>query len=184
MNTNSVTAVVLATWLVVVGLSGRTAAQDPPAKPVQLPQSAQLSDVQIEWQSGGGDGCPGDCSFYRITLRGDGLVTLDDLGWYNTPPKAASRRRSIPADDVIALINQMFDGRFMSLRESDGVPIAFRKGELLSFGQWGPSTGPWVDLTLRVGAIVKTVRLMEKAPADLLRVRDRIWEIGGPKAWP
>ena len=64
---------------------------------VQLPDSVPLSDVEIRWQSGGGDGCPGDCTFYRITIGGDGFVTLEDLDWGAKPPKAAPRRRSIPS---------------------------------------------------------------------------------------
>jgi hypothetical protein len=170
-------------------LADRASAQDALSTWIQLPESVNLSDAQIQWQSGGGDGCAADiydCAYYRIILRADGVVTLEDLGWGDKPPKTATRQRSIPAADVIALINQMFDARFMGPENNfHNGPIAVRKGEsLFLYGSSGGIGARWVELTLRIGAVSKTVRLGGKTPTDLLRVRDRIWEIGGPKTWP
>ena len=180
------TMVVASAFAVGVGLADRVSAQDALSKPILLPESVNLSDAQIQWQSGGGDGCASslyDCAYYRIILRGDGLVTLEDLGWGDKPPKAATRRRSIPAVDVIAL-NQLFDARFWGPETNfHNGPIAVRKGDLLFLYSTGGGSGGWVDLTLRIGPVSKTVRLGEKTPTDLLRVKDRIWELGGPKAW-
>jgi hypothetical protein len=181
MNTVRVATTVLATLLIFsIELSDRVAAQNS----FRLPESAFLSDVQIEWQSGGGDGCAGDCTDYRIVLRADGFVSLEDLGWGNKPPLATTLQRSMSSNIVIGLINQMFDARFMSPDSFQGVPVAVRKGESLFFYGMANGSGPWVDLSLRVGTTVKTRRLGDKAPADLLRVKDRIWEIAGPKTWP
>ena len=150
-----------------------------------LPESVPLSEMEIRWQSGGGDGCsrPGGCTYYRITVRGDGRVTLEDLGWGSELPKAAPRQRSIPADDVVALINELLEARFL-WAPPEGTRVAVRKGDSLFFLHGGVGgSGAWVDLTLRVGPSAKTVRL-DKRTGDLRSVEDRIWKIGGPKAWP
>jgi hypothetical protein len=118
---------------------------------------------------------------HRITVRGDGRVTLEDLGWGGTPPKVAPRQRSMPADDAVTVINEFLKARF--LEASGATRVAVRKGDSLFFYGSGES-GPWVDLTLRVGSGSKTVRVDARTPPDLQVLRDRIWKIGGPKAWP
>ncbi len=160
-------------------------AQSTPA-PIVLPESVPLSEVEIQRRTGGGGGCNGECMDYRVTVRGDGRVTLEDLGWGGKPPAEAPRQRSIPADDAVALIDQLLKARFLEAPvEFDGTRRAVRKGDSLFFR--GPGGGEffWIDLTLRVGTIAKTVRLVdEQAPRDLRSVADQIWKIGGPKAWP
>jgi hypothetical protein len=94
MPTNGVVMRITTTWLgvslgCVVGLS----AWQSSASTTALPESVPLVDVEIRWQTGGGDGCAGDCTNYRITLRGDGLVSLEDLGWGSKPPKPEVRQR-------------------------------------------------------------------------------------------
>jgi hypothetical protein len=50
---------------------------------------------------------------HRITVREDGRVTLEDLGWGGTPPKVAPRQRSMPADDAVTVINEFLKARFL-----------------------------------------------------------------------
>jgi hypothetical protein len=108
MPAHSVGLRIISTWLVVsLGSVAGLSAWQSSASTIALPGSVPLADVEIRWQSGGGDGCAGDCTNYRITLRGDGLVSLEELGWGNKPPKSEARQRSIPADDVVALINEL-----------------------------------------------------------------------------
>ena len=152
-----------------------------------LPDSAPLPEVEIRWQSGGGDGCasPSGCANYRITVLGDGRVTLEDLGWGEIPPKAAPRHRSIPVDDAVALMNGLFSAGFIwTPAGAEGTRVAVRNGNVMFFNRRSGNSGPWVDLTLRVGRIAKTVRVDENARQDLRTLKDRIWTIGGPKAWP
>ena len=59
---------------------------------------------------------------------------------------------------------------------------AVRKGDQLFVHSRGGIGAGWVDLTLRLGAVSKTARLGEETPVDVLRLKDRIWEIGGPQA--
>jgi len=155
-----------------------------------LPESASLSDIEIQWQDGHGDGCAAveiaDCDYHRITIRGDGLVILEDLGWGANAPIVGPRERSVPADNVVALLNDLLKARFLEAPSPFAGPRhAVRKGDSVFFYWMGPGVGMrWVDLTLRVGANAKTVRLNEQTPQDMRNVERRIWEIGGPKAWP
>ncbi len=88
------------------------AARQGTTSPFVLPESAQLSDVVVQWQNGGGDGCGrvGGCTNYRITIRGDGLLTLEDLGWGMEPPKAAPRQRTLPVDVAILAMLRLKNG--------------------------------------------------------------------------
>jgi hypothetical protein len=179
----SVAVRILTTWLVVGIGSVVLTAQHSAKSLLVLPNSVPLSEVEIRWQCGGGDGCKGGgCTNYRIAVRGDGRVTLEDLGRGGNPPKAAPQQRSISADDAVVLINQLLKARFLEAFE--GTRVAVRKGNSLFFYGPGGGSGPWVDLTLRVGPSAKTVRVDERTPTELQSLRDRIWKIGGPKAWP
>jgi len=181
------TSVVAAVLVVSIGTS-LSAQQGTASKIVALPESVHLSDAEIQWQSGGGDGCASDdCSYYRITVRGDGLVTLSDLGWGERLSKWPTRQRSIPADSVVALLDECLKVRFFESPDNfKGRRVAVRKGDsLFLYSSVGGVGARWVDLTVRLGAATKTVRLEEETPRDLARLRDRIFEIGGPKApWP
>jgi hypothetical protein len=157
---------------------------------MRLPESAPLSDVEIQWQDGDGDGCAAvdvaDCDYHRITVRGDGLVVLDDLGWGANAPMVGPQQRSVPIDIVVGLLNDLLKARFLEAPSTFAGPRhARRQGDSVFFDWVGPGEGMrWVDLTLRVGANVKTVRLNDQTPQDMRSVERRIWEIGGPKAWP
>jgi hypothetical protein len=155
-----------------------------------LPESAPLSDIEIRWQDGDGDGCGAkdiaDCDYHRITVRGDGLVTLEDLGWGANAPTVGPRQRSVPTDDVVALLNDLLKARFLESPSTFAGPRhAVRKGDSVFFYWSSAGAGfRWVDLTLQVGANAKIVRLNELTPHDLRSVERRIWETFGPKAWP
>jgi hypothetical protein len=155
----------------------------------ELPYSLKLTDVEIQWQSGGGDGCASPhCADYRITLRGDGAVRVEDLGWGGQPPRLPVQTRSIKEDEFITVLNQLLDARFLEA-PADLVKtrVAQRKGDLLYFYYHGGGSDSWVDLTLRAGSYRKTVRLHDletTSPAALRGIRDRIWRIGGINAKP
>jgi hypothetical protein len=97
-------------FAVLLGLATKvTGAQPPLSSPGKLPSSVSLSDVQIQLTTGGGDGCVGRCTAWRIVVRGEGLIELHDLG---TPPTAEPRRREIGRDAVVELVNQFLKVRF------------------------------------------------------------------------
>jgi hypothetical protein len=57
-----------------------------------------------------------------------------------------------------------------------------REGSSLQLAAKGGADLPTWDLTLRIGTLVKTVRLSMGYPADLERLRDSIESMGGPQA--
>jgi hypothetical protein len=174
--------------VLALGSAGRSERQNTTSQ-MLLPESAALSDIEIQWQDGDGDGCAAvniaDCNYHRITVRGDGVVTLEDLGWGGNPPVTGPRHRSIPTDDVVVLLNDLLKARFLEAPSTfGGSRHARRKGDSVFFDWMGPGAGwRWVDLSLRVGANAKTVRLNEQTPPEMRSVERRIWEIGGPTAW-
>jgi hypothetical protein len=181
------TSRVLITALMIVIAAAYLQAQQPnSAKALQFPESVALADAEIRWQSGGGDGCAGYCTYYRITIRGDGLVTLEDLGWGGRPPAEPIRQRRVAVDSVVKLMDEFFAARFFEgAGNFENRHTAVRKGDLLFVYSRGGIGAGWVDLTLRLGPLSKTARLGTETPTDLVRLKDRIWEIGGPKtAWP
>ena len=172
-----------------LGSAGSAERQNATSKMV-LPESAPLSDVEIQWQDGDGDGCAAvdvaDCDYHRISVRGDGLVILEDLGWGAQAPMVGPRQRSVPTDAVVALLNDLLKAQFLEAPSTfGGSRRARRKGDTVFFDWLGGGAGwRWVDLTLQVGANAKIVRLNELTPHDLRSVERRIWETFGPKAWP
>jgi hypothetical protein len=172
--------------LLSVGISAASPLQDPPSKAVHLPSSARLSDVEIRWESGGGDGCPRaeGCSHHRITLHGEGFIELEELPWPAPQPKPPIRRRSISPDEIVRLVNEFFKAHFFEASDHyHDVFRARRTGDALAFTSSGGIGAGWVDLTLRINPAAKTVRLEENTPAELTALKDEIWRIGGPSAW-
>jgi len=187
MTLNSVAAHTVASLLTLLSAS---TGQGPATQPLAsvnaaLPFSAELSDVEIRWQSGGGDGCAGVCTNYRITMRGDGVVTLEDLGWGERRPQAGLRTRDIGVEAFVATVNQLFKARFLEAPgDFANTRVARREGDMLNFYSSGGIGGGWVNLTLRAGSFTKTVRVGgENTPAELLQLTDLVWSIGGPNAW-
>jgi len=154
----------------------------------ELPDSVKPTDVEIQWRSGGGDGCASPhCADYQITLRGDGVVKVEDLGWGGEPPRLPVQTRSIKEDEFITLLNQILEARFIEIPVPSATPrIARRKGDSVYFyyGGGGSGSAPWVDLTLHAGSYRKTLRVpySDTTPAALRSVVDRIWRIGGVNA--
>ena len=152
----------------------------------QLRDSVKPTDVEIQWRSGGGDGCASPhCADYQITLRGDGVVTVEDLGWGGEPPRLPVQTRSIKEDEFISVLNQLLDARFLEApAEIVKSRVARRKDGLLYFYYGGGGSDPWTDLTLRAGLYRKTVRLpySDTTPTALRSVVDRIWRVGGVNA--
>jgi hypothetical protein len=126
----------------------------------------------------------GGCSHYHIIFRGDGFVELEELPWGPPRPKPAIRRRSIDPSRIVELVNELFKARFLeALDRYDGVRVAIQKGDVLTFvGRGGVGAG-WVDLTLRIGSMAKTVRLGENPTVELRNVSERIWRMAGPESW-
>jgi hypothetical protein len=153
----------------------------------QTLSSVPMSDVEIQWKSGGGDGCAvaSGCSDFHITIHGGGLVELDELPWGPTHPRPEIRRRPIASDQVVKIVNEFLKARFFEA--ADGYNnvrvVAIQRGDLLTFEMKGGVGGGWVDLTLRLGPTSKIVRLGDNVPADLAAVRDLIWRIAGPQTW-
>lgn len=156
----------------------------PPQRGPELPYRAAVTDVEIEWQSGGGDGCASPhCANYRITLRGDGVVRVEDLGWGSQPPRLPVEKRSIKEDEFMTILNQLLEARFLEApAELVRTRVAQRKGDQIYFYFGGGGSDSWVDLSLHAGSYRKTVRLHDletTTPAALRSVRDRIWTIDG-----
>jgi hypothetical protein len=154
--------------------------------PTRLPESVRLADVEMRWQSDGGDGCAkvGGCSHYRITLSGDGFVELEELPWGPTRPKPEIRRRSIVPDQIVMFVNEFLKARFLEASDHySHVAVAIRTGDVLTFGSYGGIGAGSVDLTLRFGAVQKTVRLGETTPVELRNLSDLIWRTSGPESW-
>ena len=176
-------AAVVMLYFSAPGRAGPAAAQTSSPRLVELPESAKLSDVEIRWQSEGGDGCAsvGGCSDYTITVRGDGSVELEELPWGPTRPKPPVRRRSIEPEQVVELVNELFKARFLeALDRYDNVLVVIRKEDVLTFGIRGGVGAGWVNLTLRIGSMAKTVRLGENPPVELRAFSERIWRMASP----
>jgi hypothetical protein len=187
MNQSSVVAASLV--VLISNSTGANLRQGGLLNRITLPESVALTDAEIQWRDGGGDGCArpaGDCTNYRIAIRGDGLLTLEDLGWGGRAPKERPRQRTLPVDSVVTLIDDFLTARFFESPDSfANRNTAVRRGERLFFYSKGGVGGGWVDLTLRLGHLSKTVRLENETPTDFVRLKERIWEIGGPNgAWP
>jgi hypothetical protein len=169
--------------LVVVLILLPSALRAQPASPnaMRLPASVNLSDVEIRLVTFPGGGCHGRCVHYSILLRGDGIVELEDIG---TPPRSEPRKRSIAADEVVALVNAFLKARFfetVSFYGSTG--SAVRKGDSLFFYGSSSGTGESTELSLKLGPLGKTVRLVENVPGELEHLRQLVWQKGGPDAW-
>jgi hypothetical protein len=146
-----------------------------------LPLAVKLSEVEMRLNRFSGGGCLGRCIRYRVVVRGDGVVEYEDFG---SEPRDPSHRRTIPIDEVVALVNQFVSARFFD------APAKYererwyqREGDSLGLLGSGGADGPTWDLTLRLGTQVKTVRLYLAFPLDLARLRDAVDQMGGPTAW-
>lgn len=118
------------------------------------------------------------CPRYEITIRGDGAVEYNGIG-----PIEGKRRRTIPADTVISLVNEFLAAHFFDALDAyRGKTFVVRKGDNVSFGGSGGS-GPWVELTLRIGDRRKTVRLERDYPVEIGKLPEFVDRIGGPEVW-
>ena len=133
------------------------AAQSPSATRGTLPASLALTDIEIRLVHRTGGGCgPGRCIHYRVTIRGDGTVTYEDLA----EPPVPSRSRRVPADDVLALMNEFVGARFFEAHDRYvGKSFYVRQGEQLLLRGRGGADGPEWDLSLRLGGLLKSVHL-------------------------
>ncbi len=72
---------------------------------------APLSEIEMELQVSGGDGCSGRCVAYRVQiLGGAGLVTYTDFGG---EPRDAPQQREISTEEIVAVLNQFLRARFL-----------------------------------------------------------------------
>ncbi len=156
-----------------------------------LPRSVPLSEVQVQLQTGGGDGCAiGGCVDYRITIRGDGLVTLRKD--FLSPPRRETTTHPVSREDIVKLVNGFLSAGFVDLPANYRSPSrgAWLSGDSLVFGGW-MDTGGYSEITLTLGTFSKTVRLygsmpsqLSDVPAALTELRNRIWTMGGgPESW-
>jgi len=118
------------------------------------------------------------CPRYEITIRGDGAVEYNGIG-----PVEGNRKRTISADAVVSLVNEFLSARFFDAPDAyTGKTHIIRQGDTVSIGGSGGS-GPWVDLTLRIGDRRKTVRLERDYPVEMAKLPELIDRIGGPEFW-
>jgi hypothetical protein len=149
--------------------------------PPGLPSSTPLSELEIRMIRGGGGGCVGRCVGYRVTIHGNGLVRFADL--VDRPP-AAPQERTVSIDDVVSLANEFLRARFLEAFDRyDTERLFIRKGDQLFLVGRGGIDGPTWDLSLRLGALTKTVHLSEHYPASLGALRDSVERMGGPQVW-
>lgn len=172
--TNAITASLV---LAVAGTLLTVTAQTPLEPPQQLPGSVPLSEVEIRLEHRVGGGCFGRCIHYRITVRGDGTVTYEDLA----DPPVAPRERTVPVDDVVALANEFVRARFFEASDRYvGASFYVRQGEQLVLRGRGGSDGPTWDLSFRLGRVTKVVHLYLDYPEALGRLRDLVDRTGRP----
>lgn len=164
----------------VVWVGAGAAAQGPSAARTVLPASLALKDTEIVLVRDTGGGCIGRCVHYRVTIRGDGSVTYQDLA----EPPAPPRERTVSADDVVALVNEFVGTRFFEASDRYvGRSFYVRQGDQLLLRTGAAADGPEWDLSLRLGGLVKSVHLYLDYPEQLGHLRDRVDQIGGPRAW-
>ena len=151
------------------------------AVPIVQAQRVALADVEIRMARNPGQcamsgGFP--CPRYEITIRGDGIVEYHGVGIVE-----GNHKRTVPADDVVSLVNEFLGARFLeSLDAYTGRTFIVRKGDSVDFIGTGRS-GPWVDLSLRMGERRKAIKLQVDYPAELQRLTDLVDGIGGPAVW-
>jgi hypothetical protein len=167
---------------IVLFLSGVTSSaslQVSSSPGVELPASFRLSEVEIGLVAGGGGGgCVGRCVIYRITIRGNGVVSCEDIG---TPPRAELLPRTVPVDEVVSLVNEFLKVRFFEAFDRyDTVDFVVRQGDLLLRRSSGAIDRGTADITMKLGSRAKTVVLSENVPAELGRLRDLTWRMGAP----
>lgn len=156
-------------------------AQNSPERSTMLPLSIQMSEVEIGLVHEGRGGCLGRCIRYRVTVSGDGTVTYQDL---IEDSQAVRRQRSIPVDEVVALLNEFLGAGFLDARDRYvGASVYVRQGDRLVLQRRGGADGTTWDLSLRVGTLAKSVHLYIDYPEALGKVRDQVENVGGPQAW-
>ena len=173
--------------LVTEVLDAQTLPSSVPLSEVQIqlrpsPPSVPLSEVQILLVTHGGDGCPiGGCVDYRVSIRGDGLVTLEKTTF--SPPRSETLKRDVSREDVVALVNAFLDAGFLDLPNRNNVrPVSTLKGDSLEIATRLTIGEPRVEITLTLGTITtKTVQQFadQTGRLDLTALRRRIWKMGG-----
>jgi hypothetical protein len=156
------------------------------AQSTSMPSTALLSDVEISLVTGGHGGCVGRCVDYHITVRGDGVVELEDVG---TPPRAATQRRSITSDEVVSLVNEFLRARFFdAMNRYDTITFVVRQDDKVLLRSSGGIDGGAIYLTMRLGTLKKTVHLSNNVPVELRALANSVLRIGGrpelPQTWP
>ena len=140
-------------------------------------QSIPLSEIEVRLVRSP-HGCAPGCLDYAITIMGNGLVTYNGRS-----PVEGTRTRTIPADDVVTLVNEMLRVHFFDAADRyAGVSFLVRNADGVEL-QGSGGSGPRADLTLRLGERRKTVRLERNYPVELERLATLIDTIGGSEAW-
>lgn len=148
---------------------------------VSLAQTYQLSDVDVRLVRTPHAGCFGVCVQYEIVVRGDGTVEYTGVGLVD-----GTRTRTVPVDEVVALVNEFLQARFFDAFDSyrSGRSTLVRNGAfVMLYGAGGAADDPQADLTLRIGDRTKTVTLYSNYPGELGRLTELIDQVGGPQVW-
>jgi hypothetical protein len=146
-----------------------------------LPASIAPNEIEIRMTRNIGGGCPEPrCVYYRVTIRGDGMVRYEDLA----QPPVPERSRKVPVDETLTLMNEFLRVRFLERPERYvGHSAYVLQDGLLSLRGMDLSTGASWDLSLRIGSVQKSVHLQSGIPDDLGTLRDLVDKLGGPGAW-
>ena len=140
-------------------------------------QSFPLSEIEVT-MTRHPHGCAPGCRDYTVTIIGNGLVRYNGRS-----PIEGTRTRTISVDDVVTLVNQMLRAYFFdAVDRYEGTSLLVRNGDAVELHGRGGS-GPWADVTLRLGDRRKAVRLERDYPIELERLSEMIDTIGGPDAW-
>jgi hypothetical protein len=144
-------------------------------------QTYPLSEVEVRLVHTPHDGCSGPCVQYTITVREDSTVEYKGVGLVE-----GMHTRTIPTDEVVALVNAFLQAQFLNALESysNPPPTMVRKGDTIElYGAVRGIDATQTDLTLRIGDRKKTVTLYANYPAELGRLPELVERIGGPQIW-
>jgi len=87
-------------------------------------------------------------------------------------------------EQIVTIVNEFFKAHFLeaAAQYNNGF-VASQQGDALMVGGTGGGAGAaWVDLTVRLGPVVKTVRIGENTPFELRRLSDVVLRIAGSNA--
>ena len=129
-----------------------------------------------------GGGCLGRCGQHRGVVRGSGIIDYVDLGG---EPRDAPRRRTIDAAQIISLLNEFLEARFLDARDAyrERPLVVRREGSRSGSVRRVPLMCPPTRCRCALVPLLRPCVLYWGNPKDLERLRDVVERLGGPSAW-